>query len=471
MIRNLIIQKERNINKIALLENNRLTEYYKIKYKSVYQGNIYLAKIIYIYKGMNSIFLDIGYYKYGFLNYSDIGNYFLSFRKKKIIYNKIKGDNVNNIFKIGQYIIVQVIKDVVYNKGPKLTCSIKIVGKSIILLPYIKYIYISKKNNYKIINKFFLPKYFGLIIRTLSYNISIKKIKLEIYILLKIWYKIINKIKKKKIIKIYSNNNLINNILKNNRNNYDLIISNSLNVCKKISYYLYLFNYNLVNILKHYKNKKISIFKKFNINKQKKILFGKYIYLKDGTNIIIEKTETLNIIDINSNMLNKNYAIKVNLLAIKEIIRQIILRNMGGLIIIDLIDIKNNNKELIYKYIKKKMRIDNVKYKILPPSEFNLIQISREKNYNSVINNSYNNYNYLIDIRKYINKIEKTLNYIISNKIIINKKIYLYVNPILSSFLKYGIYSYRFKWYLNYKIWILIYPIYNFKIFEYKIKF
>ncbi|WGH24714.1 MAG: ribonuclease E/G [Candidatus Shikimatogenerans bostrichidophilus] len=465
MIRILIIEKKKKKKRLAIIENNRLKEYYKIKYKYINQGDIYIAKIIYIYKGMNSIFLDIGYYKYGFLNYSDIGNYFLSLRKKKIIYNKKNGENVNNIFKLGQYIIVQVVKDILYNKGPRLTCNIKLVSRSIILLPYNKFIYISNKNIKKNINKFFLPKYFGVIIRSVPYNISINKIKFEIYILLKIWSKIFYKINKKRIIKIFINDNIINNILKNNRDHYDLVETNSLKICRQISYYLYLYNSNLIKILKYYNNSKISLFKKYDIAKQKEILFNKYIYLNDGTNIIIERTETLNLIDINSNMLSKNNAIKVNILALKEIIRQIILRNMGGLIIIDLIDIRYSRREYIYKYIKRKITIDNVKYKILPPTKFNILQIAREKNFYT-FSNIYQKKKKVINIKKYINRIEKSLELIINKK----EKIFLFVNPILSSYLKYGIFSYRFKWYIKYKKWIIIYTVYNFKIFEYKIK-
>ncbi|WGH25259.1 MAG: ribonuclease E/G [Candidatus Shikimatogenerans bostrichidophilus] len=469
MIKNLIINVINNYINIAILENNKLVELHNninIN-KRIYVGDIYIGKIIYIYKGMNAVFLDIGYNKYGFLNYDDIGVNYLSLKNKKIIKIKNKKNNVVDIFKIGQYIIVQVVKDTIYNKGPKLTCKITLIGRFIILIPYSKKQFVSKKIKQKKI-KVKLPYNFGCIIRTLAKKEKIKKnnIKLEIYILLKIWYKIFLKIKNKKIKKVYNNNNIFYNIFKRKTINYNNIICNNYKLCNEIRFYLYVLDKKKIKLIKYYKNKNISIFNKYGIDKQKEILFGKYIYLSDGSNLIIEQTEALNVIDINSNMINNYNAFKVNLLAIKEIVRQIRLRNMGGIIIIDLIDInKKKYKKKIYYAIKKEMKNDDIKHKILPPSKFNLIEITREKNSYFInkkkikIKNKYIYFN--------IKRIENFLyNYYIIKKN--RNRIYLYVHPFIATYLKYGFFSYRLKWYFKYNKWISISSIYSFNILEYK---
>ncbi|MDH3004309.1 MAG: ribonuclease E/G [Candidatus Shikimatogenerans sp. JK-2022] len=471
MIKNLIIKIKYNKNYIAVLEDNNLVELYKNN--NIYVGDIYIGRIIYIYNKMNAVFIDIGYYKYGFLNYEDIGEYFLSFFKKKIIFIKInkKKSNVIDIFKKGQYIIVQVIKDIIYNKGPKLTCKIKLIGRYIILIPYYnkKKISIYKKNKKKIIKNIKLPKNIGIIIRTLAKNQKIKNIKLEIYVLLKIWYNLLFNIFKKKIKKIYNNNNIFYYIFKLKYINYNKIICNDYNLCIILKLYLYILNTNYVKNIKYYNNKEVSIFNKYGIYKIKKILFNKYIYLSDGSNLIIEKTEALNVIDINSNMLNNFNSFKVNMYSIKEIVRQIRLRNMGGIIIIDLIKIKKNKyKKKIYNKLKKEMEIDNIKHKILPPNKFNLIEIIREKNYNYYINNNYkkkiiykNKINILFNIEYFLKKY-----YIKRSK---KEYIYIYVNPYLAAYFKYGFYSYRLKWYIKYNKWLYIISNYKLNKFEYKI--
>ncbi|WGH25453.1 MAG: ribonuclease E/G [Candidatus Shikimatogenerans bostrichidophilus] len=468
MIKNLIINVINNNINIAILENNKLVELHNninIN-KKIYVGDIYIGKIIYIYKGMNAVFLDIGYNKYGFLNYNDIGVYYLSLKNKKIIKIKNKNKNVVDVFKIGQYIIVQVVKDTIYNKGPKLTCKITLIGRYIILIPYYKKKFVSKKIKQKKI-KIKLPYNFGCIIRTLAKKEKIKNIKLEIYILLKIWYKIFFKIKKKKIKKIYNNNNIFYKIFKRQNINYNKIICNNYKLCNEIRFYLYVLDKKKIDFIKYYNNKNISIFNKYGIDKQKEILFGKYIYLSDGSNLIIEETEALNVIDINSNMINNYNALKVNLLAIKEIVRQIRLRNMGGIIIIDFIDIKKKkNKKKIYYAIKKEMKNDYIKHKILPPSKFNLIEITREKNYYFLKKKNIKKKNKYIYFN--IKKIENFLyNYYIIKKN--SDKIYLYVHPFIATYLKYGFFSYRLKWYLKYNKWISIISIYTLNILEYKI--
>ncbi|WOX79191.1 ribonuclease E/G [Candidatus Shikimatogenerans bostrichidophilus] len=355
----LVINVINKIIKIALLKKNKLLEYREYKYKKLLSvGDIFNGKINYISKGMKVAFIDIGYKKYGILHFEDL--------LKK---NELK----KNELKIGNNILVQILKTPINDKGPKLTSKIKIIGKYIILIPKLKKILISRKiknNNIikTIIDKVENKKKYGIIIRTLCKKNNIKVIKNEIKYL-----KIKNNLIKKnnKNNKKYTNNNILNYILKEKK----IIICNNLSLYKKIINYLNLNNNNKIKLY----NSNIPIFKKYGIELQKKILLGKKVYLLDGSNLIIEKTEALNVIDINSNMIrnNKNSLLEINLIAIKEIIRQIKLRNMAGIIIIDCINMKKKKyNNIIYEYLKKNIIEDNI---ILPPNKLNIIQIILNK--------------------------------------------------------------------------------------------
>ncbi|MDH3003762.1 MAG: ribonuclease E/G [Candidatus Shikimatogenerans sp. JK-2022] len=475
MIKNLIINKKNKIITIALLENKNLVELYKISsdnIKEIHIGDIFIGKIIFISKGMNAAFIDIGYIKYGFLNFKNFNN-----NNKIFFFDK----KINNYLKIGQFLIVQIIKEPINNKGPKLTCKINFVGKYIIYFPYSNKIFISKKiKNKKIIKekikeiKKKFDKNIGFIIRTICKNkkIKFKYILNELIFFYKKWL-IINNIfkKEKKIKKIYSEKNFLFTFLRDNIDKYYKYI-----ICDNYKYYLMIISFILflkiknINIKYYNKNKNIlNIFDKFNINRQMQLLLGKYVLLSNGSNLIIETTETLNIFDINSNMKYiKNYnisALKINLLAIKEIVRQIRLRNLGGIIIIDCIDINNKkHKRIIYKYINKLMLNDKLKHNILPLSQFNILQITRHRLRKEL---DIDNLNIKNNIYCFLKKIENFFNYYYYDYN--NNNIILLVNPLIASYIKYGIFSYRIKWLFKYKKWINIINIYNFDIFEYKI--
>ncbi|WGH27202.1 MAG: ribonuclease E/G [Candidatus Shikimatogenerans bostrichidophilus] len=455
MIKKLIINCKKRKILIALLENNKLVELYEKEInnkKDILVGDIFLGKVIFVSKGMNAAFIDIGYIKYGFLHLNDlINNNINIIKNNKIIFKKKK--------KIGQKILVQIIKEPINNKGPKLTCKINLIGRYIIFLPFYKKILISKKiKNIKIIKKIkkkinkIIKNKFGIIIRTIciNNNIKFKNIKNEINNLKKKWYLIKKNIYNKKN-KIYSEKDLLFSYLRDNFDNYyKYIICNNYKLFIKIISYIYYINKKKIKIIKYYNNN-INIFDKYGINKQKKIFLDKYVSLYNGSYLIIENTETLHIFDINSNMKksNNNYnsAYNINIIAIKEIARQIRLRNMGGIIIIDCIDMnKKDHKKKIYKYFKKKMINDKCKHKILPLSKFNIIQITRHRLRQELIINNIN----LIYESHYLNikKIENFLNlYYLFKK----KKIYLYIDNFISYYFKKKIFLYRLKWFLKYK--------------------
>ncbi|WGH25822.1 MAG: Rne/Rng family ribonuclease [Candidatus Shikimatogenerans bostrichidophilus] len=486
MIKELIINVKKKNILIALLENKKLVELYKkeIINKNISVGDIFIGKVIYISKGMNAVFVDIGYKKYGFLHFDDLGEKILKllllFNKKKIIKKKYK--KINDYLFLGDYIILQVIKEPIKKKGPKMTCKISLVGRYIILIPFYKKIFFSKKIKNKKKIKYIkknikIPKHYGCIIRTLSQYKSIKKIQKDIYILLNKWKSIFKK-KRRKIKKIFNEKNFYYCLLRDNLdNNYKNIICNNYKIYNELLSYLYIIDKKKINIIKNYNNN-IPIFDKFGIEKQIKILLGKYVSLKDGSYLIIENTEALHVIDINSNMKKNNNinnsALQVNLIAIKEIARQIRLRNMGGIIIIDCIDmIKKSQKKKVYDSLKKEMKNDRFKHKILPPSKFNLIQITRERireetninNKEPNPNNNLDNCSYVESPFYHIKKIEHFLNFYYKNN---NDKIFLHVHPFIAAYLKYGFFSLRLKWFIKYKKWINIIERNSFNYLEYK---
>ncbi|WGH26177.1 MAG: ribonuclease E/G [Candidatus Shikimatogenerans bostrichidophilus] len=493
MIKKLIINVKNNNILIALLENNKLVEFYKNKKLNKNQisvGDIFIGKINYISKTMKAIFIDIGYIKCGFLHFYNLG---IGNNLNLILYNKINNDTNKIKIKIGQKILVQILKEPINNKGPMLTCKINLIGRYIILIPFLKKILISKKIKkkkreiIKVIKKKYLKK-FGFIIRTscIELNNKFKLINKEIKILIKKW-----KLIKKKILcnlninKIYSENNFYFSLLRDNLdNNYKYIICNNFYLYKELKKKIFFFKKKKIN---YYNNNNISIFDKYNINIQIKKYLGKKVYLYDGSYLIIEHTEALHVIDINSNMnfKKKNInSLNVNLIAMKEIARQIRLRNMGGIIIIDCIDMINDkHKKKIYKYLKKEMKKDKYKHKILPPSKFNIIQITRhrirqELNINNIEKYTYYNNNHNINNTLnsniiespffHIKKIENFLNFFFLKKKK-NDIIFIHTHPFIASYIKYGLFSIRFKWFLKYKKWINIISRFSFNYLEYKI--
>lgn len=493
MSKDLVINSRLEYTFIALLDNGILLELHKEVYnKSFCVGNIYIGKVKKISKSLNAAFINIGGLKDAFLHYKDLGINITDFinlisndkidsNLESVQYDK--NGNINEILKVGQKILVQITKEPISNKGPRLTSEISIAGRYLVLIPFNKKISISHKIKntvernrlIKIIEKI-KPKNFGIIIRTVSENKKFEILKSDLIYLIKKWnYAINNVLKQSAPFKIFSENKKVSCILRDTfDNDFRTIISDDLSLFKDISSYIYSIDPKKNNIVKYY-NSKIPIFEKYGIEKQIKTSLGKNIPFARGAYLIIEHTEAFHVIDVNSGItektINNNSVLEINILAANEIARQIRLRDMGGIIVIDFIDMNlSEDNKYLYDHFKKIMEKDRVKHKILPPSKFGLVEMTRQrvKPEIKIITNEPNPNRYNNEISSpisHIYQIELILESIIKN----HKKIYLHTHPFITAYLKYGFFSIRFKWFIRYKKWIFIIPRHSFRYLEYLI--
>ncbi|AWU40027.1 ribonuclease E/G [Blattabacterium punctulatus] len=495
----LVINAEEQKVKIALLEKGKLLELHQENYnnKIISVGDIYLGIVKKISYGLNAAIIDIGYSKSAFLHYDDLGFQIekmldlITINQKKNFLNNTfflnKKEDKSSIEKIlypGQNILVQISKEPISNKGPKLTAKICIPGRNLVLIPFSEKVTISHKiKNIKEKNRLILymqkikPKKIGIIIRTVACFKIEQILKKELFILIKKWRKILNNLIKLPPVKVLSENNKTYCLLRDTFNDdFKSIYCNNNSLCKKISSYLSFIAPEKTSIIKYYKGN-IPIFEKYGIEKQIQIFLGKNVPLGNGAYLVIEHTEALHVIDVNSGMINhikKNcteseridHILQVNLLAATEIARQIRLRNMGGIIVVDFIDMYDPyQKKKLYEHLKEKMKNDKAKHQILPPNEFGLVQFTRhrvrpELKYNEKYQKSKSP---II----YIHNLEFILEKIMNNKV--EKGIQLHIHSFVAAYLKKGFPSIQQKWLFKYKKWIKIIPRNSFKYTEYKI--
>ncbi|WP_185867229.1 Rne/Rng family ribonuclease [Blattabacterium cuenoti] len=500
MCKELIINAEEQEVKIALLEAGKLRELHRDVFDRKFSvGDIYLGIVKKILYGLNAAIIDIGHSKGAFLHYDDVGfqtNQILDFiyknhikvKKKSFINdfeNKEKENSIDHILHIGQKILVQISKEPISNKGLKLTTKICIPGRNLVLIPFSEKISISKKiknikERSRLISyiKEIIPNEFGIIIRTAADNEIEEVLNKELIFLIKKWKKTLNNlIKLFPPVRVLSENSKTYCILRDIFNDdFKSIYCNNSFLCREIHSYLSIIAPEKTNIIKYYKGN-IPIFEKYGIEKQIQIFLGKNVPLDNGAYLIIEHTEALHVIDVNSGMSNhmmKNCTeseridniLKINLLAATEIARQLRLRDMGGIIVVDFIDMSDSmQKKQLYEHLKDKMKNDRAKHQILPPNKFGLVQFTRhrvrpELKKMNIDNKKSKNYP-----ENYIHHLEFVIETIIKN----HKGIQLHTHSFVSAYLKKGFPSIQQKWLLKYKKWIKIIPRDSFKYTEYQI--
>ncbi len=406
--------------RIALIKNKKLYDF-NIENKKYKQKklNIYKGIISKIQPGLEAVFINYGEKKNGFLPIKEISKKYLK----------------NNLYE-GQELIVQINKEERNNKGAFLTTFITIIKNNLILMPNNpKLIGISKKitgkNRYKIkliIKKLNLPKNMGIIIRTSSIYKSLKSLKSDLKSSINRWKKIQKKMNEiKKPCLIYKQNNLLIKILRDYLyENIDEILIDNYNIYKLVKKYIKKIDKNKFKNKINFYNKKKPLFDYFKIEKQIKLIYKRKIILPSGGSIIIDITEALTSIDINSSKYTKGSNIEItalntNLEASKEIIRQLRLRNIGGLIVIDFIDmISIKNQKIVENNLKNIIKKDKAKIHIGYISKFGLLEMSRQR-----INNSFIKSNYYIcpkcNESNNIKNYKSILNFILK---IIKKKLY-----------------------------------------------
>lgn len=504
MIRELILDVTSSDISIALLEDKQLVELNKEKNNIRFSvGDIYLGRIKKIMNGLNAVFVDVGYQKDAFLHYLDLGPNVLSLQKyvNQALNTKEphlqlhtftnseeinKNGKISNIVKSGQVILVQVAKEPISTKGPRLTCEISIAGRNLVLMPFSNKVSVSQKiesseerNRLKKIVQNIKPSNYGVIVRTVAEGKRINEIDSELKELINKFesaFKNIFDSKPPKLIigEIDRTSAILRDMLNASFSN---IYINDETLYIQIKEYIKNIEPEKEKIVKLYTGTK-PIFEHFNIDKQIKSSFGKTISMKSGAYLIVEHTEALHVIDVNSGNRSisekdqEKNAFEVNLLASNEICRQLRLRDMGGIIVVDFIDMHDpENRQKVFEHIKALMENDHSKHHVLPLSKFGLMQITRQRvrpETNIVTIERCPTCNGTGEIAPsiiFIDHIESNLEYIFSK--IHNKIIVLKVHPYIYSHLKYGLFSIRLKWFFKYFRFVKIRKNNSYTFFEY----
>ena len=494
MNRELIVNVNPTEISIALCEDKVLVELNKEQCQTGFAvGDIYLGKVRKIMPGLNAAFVNIGHEKDAFIHYLDLGGQFPSLQKlvasqqpgkrglrvesMKLEPPVEKSGKIGDYLQVGQNIMVQIAKEAISTKGPRLTADISLAGRNVVLVPFSSKVFLSQKirsvdekKRLKRIAAAVLPKNFGVIIRTAAMEAKDEDIEHDIQTQIDRWRKTCAAIKKNAAsapAQLMSEMNRANTIIRDSLNgSFSQIAVDDEAMFKDIRDYIRQIDPEKEKIVKLYRGN-VPIFDNFDISKQIKSLFAKYVSLKRGAYLIIERTEAMNVIDVNSGNRTKaednqeQTAMDVNLAAAKEIARQLRLRDLGGIVIIDFIDLhKAQNKQALFDEMVKLMATDKAKHTVLPLTKFGLMQITRQRVRPET----------QVDMREVCptchgtgtvapaalldEQIENQIAYFAQDRG--ERYIRLRVSPVVAAFLTKGIFSLRLRWMLRYKCFIRI---------------
>ncbi|MDR1181406.1 MAG: Rne/Rng family ribonuclease [Bacteroidales bacterium] len=502
MRKELYIDTYENEVKVALLEEKSLVELHTEKKSDDFHvGDIFIGRVKKIIPGLNAAFISIGHEKDAFLHYLDLGTNILTFNK--YVKNRLAGSiqnsslakikteetiskngKIKDVLAINQLILVQIAKEAISTKGPRLSGEIALAGRYVVLVPFTDKVMVSQKitateerDRLRKAIYSIKPKNIGIIVRTVAKGQHVNAIQADMQILLNKWGEVVaningNKFPKKVISELDKVSALLRDIL---NDTFDAIYVNN-------SYYADIRSYiqqiapDKIDIVKLYRGK-VPLFEHYDIDKQIKSSFGKSVSIKGGVYIVIEHTEALHVIDVNSgHRVNSNKtqevnAMEVNMHAAVEIARQLRLRDMGGIIVIDFIDMqKAEHRKELFNCITAEMQKDKARHTILPPNKFGLVQITRQRVRPEVF----------IDVKEVcpscngtgtvrppfliIDDIDNNLLLLVKTQK--EKNLILALHPFLYSYLTRRFY--RIKWMLKYKCYIRFQEKKSFQLLEYR---
>ena len=496
--------KQKEIS-IAVLEDKSLVELQKEARSDTFAvGNIYFGKVRKILPGLNSAFIDIGCRKDAFLHYQDLGPHFntqqtflqqvLKNPKKRTPFTKIqyvheteKEGSISDVLTVGQEILVQIIKEPMSTKGPRLTSEISLAGRFLVLMPFADKISVSSKiksneerARLRQLIQSVKPINFSVIVRTSAETKRVAELDGELSLLVKHWEDTLNKLSKlKEPAVIHEETARVVALLRDNFNeSFESIYVNDQEVYNSIREYVSIIAPNQKDIVKLYTDE-LPIFDKFGITRQMKSLFARTVTCKGGAYMIIEHTEAMHVIDVNSGNRTKGSteqettALEVNTAAASEIARQLRLRDMGGIIVIDFIDMQeSSHRQSLYEHMSNAMANDRAKHNILPLSKFCLMQITRQR------------VRPILDIQTsekcptcfgtgtiqssllFTDKLERKID-CLSNKHHI-KNFSLHVHPYVAAYITSGLISLSVKWKIKYTLRMRVIPDQSLAFMEYK---
>ena len=469
---------------IALLEDKRLVEYqYEPRAVSYSVGNIYIAKVKKLMPGLNACFVDVGYERDAFLHYLDLGTQFNSFekylkqvesdRRKLFQFAKAtklpdlkKDGSVQNTLKVGQEVLVQIVKEPISTKGPRLTGEISFAGRYLVLMPFGDKVSVSSKIKSgeerarlkQLINSI-KPKNCGVIVRTVAEGKRVAELDMEMKILNKRWEEALTKVQKtqQRPQLIFEETGRAVALIRDLFNpTYENIYVNDESIYNEVKHYVTMIAPDKADIVKLYTGK-VPIFDNFNVTKQIKSSFGKTVNYKHGAYLIIEHTEALHVVDVNSG--NRSHsdngqeanALDVNLGAADELARQLRLRDMGGIIVVDFIDMnKAEHRQTLFEHMREVMANDRARHNILPLSKFGLMQITRQR-VRPVMDlateetcPSCFGTGHIQPSLLFTDKLKEKLDFLVNDLDV--KKFIMYVHPFVEAYVKKGVFSLYGKW-------------------------
>ena len=502
--KDLIVDVSSKAVHIALMENHRLIElsHESSQGENFTVGDVYLGKVKKLLPSLNAAFVDIGDKKEAFVHYLDLGLYFNAFdalvkrsnRNTNVgeLYGSIplgeplpKEGRIESVLTPGQMVIVQIVKEPISTKGSRLTAEISLAGRNIVLLPFAGKVSVSQKIESKEERRrletlvgSILPKNYGAIIRTAAEGKRAAVLVAEARSLIEKWESSWDKIAKDKSVQLlfteYSKTTAVLRDLLND--SFTNIWVNNEKVYEEARKYISLISPEQEKIVKLYKEDK-PIFDNFEVTRQIKSSFGKVVTMRGGAYLVIESTEALNVIDVNSGIRSKNSdqeesAFEVNCIAADEIARQLRLRDMGGIVIVDFIDMESaDHKNELYNHMKKLMENDRAKHNILPLTKFGLMQITRQRIRPATEINTTEKCPVCHGTGKISSSviideaIERRLSYYVMDKGYTN--LILKTSPILGAYLKRGLFSsYLSKWKKKYRCRLEIVEVTDFTVLQ-----
>ena len=459
---------------IALLEDKKLVELHHEKTDASFAvGDLYLGKVKKLIPGLNAAFVDVGFEKDAFLHYTDLSPYarsLLKFTQQAINDNNeagfdfatfqvepeiIKTGKINEVLSGKPNILVQILKEPIAAKGPRLSCEISLPGRFVVITPFNDIVAVSRKihsaDERKRLQKIveaIKPKNFGVIVRTAAEGKNTAELHEDLSALVETWRLIQRNLKKSVApAKILSEQTKTTSMLRDLLNeDFNKIVVNDRNIFNDTKNYIHRIAPEKADIVAYYNNG-LPIFDQYGITKQVKAAFGKTVNLPSGAYLIIEHTEALHVIDVNSGYKSvsnnqEQNALETNLEAAAEIARQLRLRDLGGIIVVDFIDMKlPDNKRKLMEAMEEYMRPDRAKHAVLPISKFGLMQITRQRmkpemNINTQeVCPTCSGTGKISSTLLLEDEIEKNLSYLLTHQ---HKDLTLVVHPILYAYLTKG---------------------------------
>ncbi|MGV3767265.1 MAG: Rne/Rng family ribonuclease [Chitinophagaceae bacterium] len=489
---------------IALLEDKKLVELHNEKNDANFAvGDLYLGKVKKLIPGLNAAFVDVGFEKDAFLHYTDLSPYARSilkftqmamvdqtpegfdFAKFTVEPEIVKTGKVNEVLGGKPNILVQILKEPIAAKGPRLSCEISLPGRFVVLTPFNDIIAVSRKihsaeerKRLQRIVESIKTKNFGVIVRTAAEGKNTAELHEDLSTLIETWHTIQRNLKGSVApAKILSEQTKTTSILRDLLNeDFNKIVINDKTIFNDTKSYIQKIAPEKADIVSFYNNGS-SIFDHFGVTKQVKAAFGKTVNLNSGAYLIIEHTEALHVIDVNSGYKSvsnnqEQNALETNLEAAEEIARQLRLRDLGGIIVVDFIDMKlPDNKKALADAMEKFMKPDRAKHAVLPISKFGLMQITRQRMKPEININtqevcpSCNGTGKITSTLVLEDEIEKNLSYLVTHQ---HNNLTLMVHPILYAYLTKGwLFSKARKWQRKHKTKLAIKENTNYHLTEF----